>query len=40
MPSESALGVALKYNAPLRKFFVESVRKNWLAVAVLPDSEK
>ncbi len=34
--SESALGVASKYNAPRRKFSVESVKKNWLAVAVLP----
>ena len=37
---ESSFGVAAKYNAPLKKCFVESVRKNWLAVAVFPDNVK
>ncbi len=37
---ESSLGVALKYNAPRRKFLVESVRKNWLAVATSPPTRK
>src|SRR6478736_9326871 len=34
--NESSLGVASKYKAPRIKFFVESVRKNWLAVATSP----
>ncbi len=38
--SESWFGVASKYNAPRRKFFVESVRKNWLPVATLPSTLK
>src|SRR5215467_3076413 len=37
---ESSFGVAAKYKAPLKKCFVESVKKNWLAVAVLPASVK
>lgn len=28
IPIESSFGVAAKYNAPLKKCFVESVRKN------------
>ena len=36
MFNESVFGVASKYKAPLKKCLVESVKKNWLAVAVLP----
>ena len=34
IPNESSLGVASKYNAPRRKWLVESVTKNWLLVPV------
>ena len=40
MERESSFGVASKYNAPRKKCFTESVRKNWLAVAVSPSSVK
>src|SRR5688500_10424222 len=38
--SEYPLGVESKYIAPLRKCLVESVIKNWRAVAALPPTLK
>jgi hypothetical protein len=38
--NESALGVASKYKAPRKKFFVVSLKKNCLAVAALPPTLK